>query len=66
MPWFVSELFVDNFIFNKLLELICLHIVKLFQVLMFNRSNFIHQVFLYNIDNLQITAWFRIANNNNL
>ena len=33
--------------------MICLHTVKWFQVLLFNMSNSIYQVFLHNINNLK-------------
>ena len=38
---------------------------KWFQVLLFNISNSIYQVFLSNTNNLHMTEWFQITNNNN-
>ena len=46
-------------------ELICLHIVKWFQVFLFNINNSIYQVFLSNANNLHKAVWFQIPNNNN-
>ena len=36
-----------------------------FKVLLFNISNSINQIFLFNINNLYTTVWFRLTNNNN-
>ena len=40
------------------------HTSKGFQLLLFNMSNSIYQVFLSNTNNLYKTAWFQITNNN--
>ena len=45
--------------------IICLDSVKLLQVLLFNLSTFIYQVFLSNADNFFIDIYFQIINNNN-
>ena len=44
-----NNLYVFSFL-NELLELICLHIVKIFQALLFNINNFIYEVFLCNMN----------------
>ena len=45
---------------NDLFELICLHTVKWFQVLLFNNTNSVHNVFLWNIDILHTAMWSQI------
>ena len=52
--------------FNVLLEFICFHAGKWFQVLLFNSSNSIYQVFLCNINDLPSAVWFQITYNNSL
>ena len=47
------------------MKLICLHTIKWFQVLRFDISHFIYQVFLFNINNEYPTVWCQITNNNN-
>ena len=58
----MNSLLVTLFL-NELLELICLHTVERFQVLLFCISNSIFQVFLCNINNLNTGIWFQITNN---
>ena len=38
---------------------------QLFQVLLFKINNSVYQVFLSNMNNLHITVWFQVTNNNN-
>ena len=47
------------------IQYICLHMVKWFQVLLFNISNSIYWAFLSNTNNLQKYVWFLRTNNNN-
>ena len=57
----MNRLFVALF-FNKL-ELLCLHAVKSFHVLLFNIRNFVHQQFLSDfmlIINLLTVKWFQV------
>ena len=51
-------------ILNELLEIICLHTVKWLQVLLFNVSNSICQVFVCKTNNLNPALWFQITNDN--
>ena len=45
--------------------IICLRTINWFQVLPFDISNSIYQVFLCNINKLRTALWFQITNNNN-
>ena len=45
--------------------MICSHTAKWFQVLLFNTSNSIYQVFPSTSNNLYTAVWFQRTNNNN-
>ena len=59
----MNSLLVTLFL-NKWIAFICLHTVKWFQVLLFNISNSIYQVFWCNMNNLHTAEWFQITKNN--
>ena len=52
-------LFLDD-----ILELICLHTIKWFQVFLSNTNNSIYQVLQCNKNNLHRTVWYQISFNN--
>ena len=44
--------------------IICLHMGKWLQVLLFNISNSVYKVFLCNMKNLHTAVWFQITTTN--
>ena len=56
----MNSLYVTLFL-NELLEFICLHTVKWFQVLLFNICNSIYQIFLSNTNKWNTAIWFQIT-----
>ena len=60
----ICKWIVNSNIILKKPEIIGVHTVKRFLVLLFNISNSIDQVFLSNIKNLHTVVWFQITNNN--